>query len=57
MPSGGQQATVDLTHAAENSIHSVVHIMTQSIRDGQWSSGNPFIDEFFGFGHDVTIQE
>ena len=49
LPSGGQQATVDLTYAAENSIHSVVHIMTQSIRDGQWSSGNPFLDEFFGF--------
>lgn len=49
LPSGGQQATVDLTFAAENSIHSVVHIMTQSVRDGQWSSGNPFLDEFFGF--------
>ncbi len=49
LPSGGEQATVDLTYAAENSIHSVVHIMTQSVRSGQWSSGNPFLDEFFGF--------
>ncbi len=38
----------DLTYAAENSIHSVVHIATQSIRGGSWSSGNPFFDEFFG---------
>ncbi len=38
----------DLTFAAEKSIHSVVHIATQSIRDGGWSSGNPFFDEFFG---------
>lgn len=49
LPSGGQQATVDLTYAAENTIYTVVHIMTQSVRDGQWSSGNPFLDEFFGF--------
>lgn len=49
LPSGGEQATVDLTYAAENSVHSVVHIRTQSIQDGQWSSGNPFLDEFFGF--------
>lgn len=49
LPSGGQQATVDLTYAAENSIHSVVHIRTQSMRSGEWSSGNPFLDEFFGF--------
>ncbi len=38
----------DLTFAAEKSIHSVVHIATQSIRGGGWSSGNPFFDEFFG---------
>ena len=38
----------DLTFAAEKSIHSVVHIATQSLRGGGWSSGNPFFDEFFG---------
>ncbi|QGY42999.1 Do family serine endopeptidase [Maribellus comscasis] len=38
----------DLTYAAENSIHSVVHIATQSVRGGGWSSGNPFLDDFFG---------
>lgn len=38
----------DLTFAAEKSIHSVVHIATQSVRGGGWTSGNPFFDEFFG---------
>jgi len=38
----------DLTFAAEKSIHAVVHIATQSMRGGAWSSGNPFFDEFFG---------
>jgi serine protease Do len=38
----------DLTFAAEKSIHTVVHIATQSIRGGGWSTGNPFIDELFG---------
>lgn len=38
----------DLTFAAEKSIHTVVHIATQSVRGGGWSSGNPFFDEFFG---------
>lgn len=38
----------DLTFAAEKSIHAVVHIATQSMRGGGWSSGNPFFDEFFG---------
>jgi Do/DeqQ family serine protease len=41
----------DLTYAAEKSIHAVVHIATQSIRDGGWSTGNPFFDEFFGMQH------
>ncbi len=58
----------DLTFAAEKSIHSVVHIATQSVRGGGWSSGNPFFDEFFGlknqqpqiaqgFGSGVIISE
>ena len=38
----------DLTFAAQKSIHTVVHIATQSVRGGGWSSGNPFFDEFFG---------
>lgn len=44
----GDVALPDLTFAAEKSIHSVVHIATQSVRGGGWSSGNPFFDEFFG---------
>jgi len=48
-PADSEQKLPDLTFAAEKSIHTVVHIMTQSVRDGRWSSGNPFLDEFFGF--------
>jgi serine protease Do len=49
LPPNSQQQLPDLTFAAENSVHAVVHIATQSLRDGGWSSGNPFFDEFFGF--------
>lgn len=45
---GGEANMPDLTFAAEKSIHTVVHIATQSMRGGGWSSGNPFFDEFFG---------
>lgn len=48
LPANSQQQLPDLTFAAENSIHAVVHIATQSVRGGGWSSGNPFFDEFFG---------
>jgi Do/DeqQ family serine protease len=48
-PADSEQQLPDLTFAAEKSIHTVVHIATQSVRTGQWSSGNPFLDEFFGF--------
>ncbi len=41
----------DLTFAAEKSIHAVVHIATQSIRGGDWSTGNPFYDQLFGMQH------
>ncbi len=41
----------DLTFAAEKSIHAVVHIATQSIRGGNWSTGNPFYDQLFGMQH------
>ncbi len=44
----GEAGLPDLTFAAEKSIHAVVHIATQSVRGGGWSSGNPFFDEFFG---------
>lgn len=47
-PADSKQQLPDLTFAAEKSIHSVVHIATKSVRTGQWSSGNPFLDEFFG---------
>jgi len=49
LPADSEQQLPDLTFAAEKSIHAVVHIATQSVQTGQWSSGNPFIDEFFGF--------
>ena len=63
-----QAALPDLTFAAEKSIHAVVHIATQSVRGGGWSSGNPFFDDFFGlrnqqpqiaqgFGSGVIISE
>ena len=48
LPVNSQQQLPDLTFAAENSVHAVVHIATQSVRGGGWSSGNPFFDEFFG---------
>ncbi len=44
----GESALTDLTYAAEKSIHTVVHIATQSVRGGGWTSGNPFFDELFG---------
>lgn len=47
-PAGSDAALPDLTFAAEKSIHTVVHIATQSVRGGGWSSGNPSFDEFFG---------
>ncbi|WP_319480544.1 Do family serine endopeptidase [uncultured Draconibacterium sp.] len=47
-PADSEQQLPDLTFAAEKSIYSVVHIATKSVRTGQWSSGNPFLDEFFG---------
>jgi serine protease Do len=47
LPGDQQAALPDLTYAAENSVHSVVHIMTKSVRGG-WSGGNPFL-EFFGY--------
>jgi Do/DeqQ family serine protease len=48
LPANSQQQFPDLTFAAENSVHAVVHIATQSVRSEGWSSGNPFFDEFFG---------
>ncbi|SHJ76424.1 Do/DeqQ family serine protease [Tangfeifania diversioriginum] len=47
--SDGDASLPDLTYAAEKSVHSVVHIATQSVRGGGWSTGNPLFDEFFGF--------
>ena len=44
----GETALTDLTYAAEKSINTVVHIATQSVRGGGWTSGNPFLDELFG---------
>lgn len=47
-PADSQVALPDLTFAAEKSVHAVVHIATQSVLNGQWSTGNPFLDQFFG---------
>ena len=43
----GVNTLPDLTYAAEKTVHAVVHIMTQTEREG-WSGGNPFL-EFFGY--------
>ncbi|HKI88526.1 MAG TPA: Do family serine endopeptidase [Draconibacterium sp.] len=48
LPTESGAALPDLTYAAEKSVHAVVHIATQSVRGGGWSSGNPFLDDFFG---------
>lgn len=48
LPAEGEQTLPNLTYAAENSVHAVVHIATKSVQTGEWSSGNPFLDEFFG---------
>lgn len=45
---GSEVNLPDLTFAAEKSVHAVVHIATQSVRGGGWTTGNPFFDEFFG---------
>jgi serine protease Do len=47
-PADSEVALPDLTFAAEKSIHAVVHIATQMVRNGQWSTGNPFLDQFIG---------
>ena len=48
LPTDSQVNLPDLTFAAEKSVHAVVHIATQSVSTGEWSSGNPFLDQFFG---------
>ena len=48
LPAPAEGSLPDLTYAAEKSIHTVVHIATESMRGGGWSTGNPFFDEFFG---------
>ncbi len=57
LPANSQQNLPDLTFAAENSVHAVVHIATQSLRGQGWSSGNPFFDEFFGLRQEPQIAE
>ena len=47
LPSSEAMPVPDLTYAAENSVHSVVHIMTQQMRGG-WTGGNPIL-EYFGY--------
>ena len=47
LPAASNMPVPDLTGAAENSIHAVVHIMTQQMRGG-WSNSNPIL-EYFGY--------
>jgi hypothetical protein len=54
LPGDMQPTLPDLTYAAENSVHAVVHIMTQSMRGG-WSGGNPWLD-FFGYRYQQRPQ-
>lgn len=54
LPVNSEGNLPDLTFAAESTIHSVVHIMTQSVRGG-WSGGNPILD-FFGYRYDQGPQ-
>lgn len=52
-----KQALPDLTLAAENSVHAVVHITTQYMRGGGgWSSGNSLLDEFLGMNRNQQPQ-
>ncbi len=53
----GETALTDLTYAAEKSINTVVHIATQSVRGGGWTSGNPFFDELFGMRQQQQQQQ
>lgn len=50
---GDTMSPPDLTFAAENTVNSVVHIMTLAQRGG-WSSGNPFLD-LFGYRSEPQI--
>ncbi len=52
---GGEGNMPDLTFAAENTVNSVVHIMTESVRGG-WSSGNPWLD-MFGYRSEPQIAQ
>ncbi len=52
---GEEGSLPDLTTAAENTVNSVVHIMTQSMRGG-WSSGNPWLD-FFGYRSEPQLAQ
>ncbi|MDR2911502.1 MAG: Do family serine endopeptidase [Bacteroidales bacterium] len=47
-PADAKSTLPDLTFAAENSVHAVVHITTQYMRSESWSSGNSLLDEFLG---------
>ncbi|PJF33521.1 MAG: deoxyribonuclease HsdR, partial [Phototrophicales bacterium] len=57
LPDDAGQTLPDLTYAAEKSVHTVVHIATQSVQGGGWSTGNPFLDEFFGYRRQPQIAQ
>lgn len=57
LPDDGSQTLPDLTYAAEKSVHTVVHIATQAVQGGGWSTGNPFLDEFFGYRRQPQIAQ
>ncbi len=56
-PDDGGQSLPDLTYAAEKSVHTVVHVATQSVRGGGWSTGNPFLDDFFGYRRQPQVRQ
>ncbi|MBI5218411.1 MAG: Do family serine endopeptidase [Bacteroidia bacterium] len=48
---------IDLTAAAEKSIHAVVHVKTQYMQNATSSSGNPLFDFFYGYQqYQVPVQ-
>ncbi len=56
LPGIPQSGVPDLTYAAENSVHSVVHVKTVSTRENNYS-GNPLYEFFFGPGNPMPGQQ
>lgn len=48
LPSAPQGEAPDLTYAAENSVHAVVHVKVTSKQEAQQFHSNPFFEWFYG---------